>query len=133
MWKKNSLLLMLMAFLTFAKWWTFITTKIVTSLIFIINAQKNWIEFIMISKMKLKSFQINLILKLFMCLMLELEELLFKKYSLTRTFFNLTLINVFSCGNFRQFNVVTTLKKYFLKECFLSNLKYELSKFYNNI
>jgi hypothetical protein len=38
----------------------------------ILNFQKNWIMFIMISKIKLKISQINLILKLFMCLMLEL-------------------------------------------------------------
>jgi hypothetical protein len=31
-----------------------------------------WIRFIMISKIKLKFFQINLMLELFMCLMLEL-------------------------------------------------------------
>jgi hypothetical protein len=33
---------------------------------------KNWIRFIIISKFKLKCFQINLMLKLFMCLRLEL-------------------------------------------------------------
>jgi len=38
----------------------------------ILKFQKDWIMFIMISKIKLKSFQINLILEFFMCLMLEL-------------------------------------------------------------
>jgi hypothetical protein len=41
----------------------------------------------MISKILLKSFQINLILELFMCLMLELLELLLVFYSLGVTFF----------------------------------------------
>ncbi len=45
---------------------------IVTSLIFILMSQKKRIRFIMIWKIKLKSFQINSILELFMCLMLEL-------------------------------------------------------------
>ncbi len=35
---------MLMAIITFAKWWKFITKKGVTSLIFILNVQKNWIK-----------------------------------------------------------------------------------------
>ncbi len=47
----------------------------ITSLKFILNFQKNWIRFIMISKIKLKSFHINLMLELFMCLMLELLKL----------------------------------------------------------
>jgi hypothetical protein len=45
----------------------------------------------MISKIKLKTFQIHLILKLFMCLVLELEELLKKIYSLGITFFQFNL------------------------------------------
>ncbi len=42
---------MLMAFHMFAKWWKFTTQKnLVTSLIFILKFQKNWVMFIMISK-----------------------------------------------------------------------------------
>ncbi len=55
----------------------------ITSLKFILNFQKNWIRFIMISKIKLKSFHINLMLELFMCLMLELLKL-FKFFLLSR-------------------------------------------------
>jgi len=52
-----------------------------TSLIFILKFQKNWIRFIMISKVELKSFQISLMLELFMCLMLELLGLSQNFYS----------------------------------------------------
>jgi len=48
---------------------------------------KNWIKFIMISKIELKSFQINLMLELFMCLMFGLLLLLIKFYSLKVSFF----------------------------------------------
>jgi len=48
---------------------------LVTSLIFILKFQRKWIRFIMIWKIKLKIFQINLMLKLFMFLMLELLKL----------------------------------------------------------
>jgi hypothetical protein len=66
---------MLMVFLMFAKWWKFSTKKnSITLIIFILNFQKNWIRFIMISNIKLKSFQIILLLELFMFLMLELLE-----------------------------------------------------------
>ncbi len=72
----------------FTKWWKFTTKKpLVTSLIFILNFQKNWIRFMMISKIELKRFQINLMLELFMCLRLKLLELLFKNYSLGVTCF----------------------------------------------
>jgi hypothetical protein len=37
----------------------------ITSLIHILNFQKNWIRFIMISNVELKKFQINFMLKLF--------------------------------------------------------------------
>ncbi len=37
-----------------------------TSLIFILKFQKHWIRFMMISKLELKYFQINLMLQLFM-------------------------------------------------------------------
>jgi hypothetical protein len=64
-----------MVFLMFAKWWKFSTKKnSITLIIFILNFQKNWIRFIMISNIKLKSFQIILLLELFMFLMLELLE-----------------------------------------------------------
>jgi hypothetical protein len=39
---------------------------LVTSLTFIVNFQKNWIRFMMISKIEIKGFQINLMLELFM-------------------------------------------------------------------
>ncbi len=45
---------------------------LVTSLIIILVFQKNWIRFMMISKIELKCFQINLVLELFMCLRLQL-------------------------------------------------------------
>ncbi len=59
----------------------------ITSLIFILDFQKKLIRYIVISNIELKSFQINLILELFMCLMLELLELLLNFYSLRTTFF----------------------------------------------
>ncbi len=72
-----------MALPVFAKWWKFTTkNKSVASLIFVLNFQKTWIRFIMISKIKLKSFQINLMLELFMCLMLESLKLFYNFYSL---------------------------------------------------
>jgi hypothetical protein len=68
---------MLMAFFMFAKWWKFVIKKnSVTSLIFILKFQKNWIKVIMISKIKLKIFQINLMLELFICLTLKLLKLI---------------------------------------------------------
>jgi hypothetical protein len=49
----------------------------VTPLIFILNFQKNWIKSIMVSMIKLKSFQVHLMLELFiLCLMLKLLKLL---------------------------------------------------------
>jgi hypothetical protein len=46
-----------MALLKFAKWWKFSTIKkSVTSLIFILNFQKAWIRFIVISKIKINFF-----------------------------------------------------------------------------
>jgi len=59
----------------------------VTSLIFILKFQKHWIGFMMISKIELKRFQINLMLELFMRLRLELLELIKKIYSLRVTCF----------------------------------------------
>jgi len=59
----------------------------VTSLIFILKFQKHWIGFMMISKIELKRFQINLMLELFMLLRLELLELIKKIYSLRVTCF----------------------------------------------
>jgi hypothetical protein len=55
--------------------------------ILIFKFQKIRVRFIMISKTKLKSFQINLILELFIHLMLELLELLLNFYSLGITIF----------------------------------------------
>ncbi len=76
---------------------------LVTSLIFILDFQKNWIRF-MISKIELKCFQIKLMLEMFMCLRLELLELLLKIYSLGVTFFFKFLIliswQVFYCLHF---------------------------------
>jgi hypothetical protein len=58
----------------------------------------------MISKIELKCFQINLMLKLFMCLRLELLELFLNFYSLQVTlFFRFMILNfwqVFCCLHF---------------------------------
>jgi hypothetical protein len=79
---------MLMAFLIVAKWWKFTTKEpLVTSLIFILKFQKNWIRFMMISDIELKCFKINLMLDLFMCFRLELLKLFLKFYSLGVTLF----------------------------------------------
>ncbi len=51
----------------------------ITSLIFNLNFQKNWIWLIIILKIKIKKFQINLMLELFMCLMLDMQFQIFKK------------------------------------------------------
>jgi hypothetical protein len=68
---------MLMGFLCFQNGGNSPPKKpLVTSSIFILNLKKNWIRFMMISKIKLKCFQINLMLELFMCLRLKLLELL---------------------------------------------------------
>jgi hypothetical protein len=79
----------------------------ITSLIFILKFQKNWIRYIMMSNIELQSFQINL--------MLELLELLLIFYSLKPTFlfqnFNLkflTMLLLFTffwiCTNFPIFS-----------------------------
>jgi hypothetical protein len=75
-------LLILMALLIFAKWWKF-TTKIksITLLIYILKIQNIWKRFLMISKIELKIFQINFIVRLFMCLTLELLKLFLDFYS----------------------------------------------------
>jgi hypothetical protein len=68
---------MLMAFRMFSKWWKFTNFVFsITSVIFIIAFQRKKIRFIMISKIEFQSFQINLMLKFFKCLILELLELL---------------------------------------------------------
>jgi hypothetical protein len=54
---------------------------------FILKFQKNWIKVTMISNIKLKSFQINLMLELFICLILELLKLLINFYSLGVTIY----------------------------------------------
>ncbi len=72
----------------FAKWWKFTKKKIsIISLIFISKFQKNWIRFIVISKIEFKNFQINLMLEIFMCLMLEFKKLFENFFSLRITFF----------------------------------------------
>jgi hypothetical protein len=77
-----------MALFMFVKWWKFTTKKLlVTSLVFILNFQKNWIRFMMIPKIEVKCFQINLRLELFICLTLELLKLFLNFYSLGVTFF----------------------------------------------
>jgi hypothetical protein len=43
-----------------------IKKNLVTSLIFILRFEKHWIRFMMISKIELKCFQINLMLELFL-------------------------------------------------------------------
>ncbi len=72
----------------FTKWWTFTTTKTFSYIINIyFKLKKNWIRFMMISKIELKCFQMNLMLELFMCLSLKLLELFKKNYSLGVTSF----------------------------------------------
>jgi hypothetical protein len=83
----KNIFLILMAFFMIVKWWKFTTKKSITLLIFILNFQKNWIRFIVISKIRLKSLKINLMFKIFMCLMLHLLRLHLNFYSLEGTFF----------------------------------------------
>jgi hypothetical protein len=57
---------MLMALFMFTKWWKLTTNNpLVTSLIFIVKFQKNWIRFITISNIELNFFQTYLMLELF--------------------------------------------------------------------
>ncbi len=72
----------------FVKWWKFATKNKTfgTWLTFILNFQKNWIRFMMISNIELKWFQIDLMLELFICWRLKLLELFLKNYSLGITF-----------------------------------------------
>jgi hypothetical protein len=88
-------------------WWPFLCLQnvwnspqkkhVVISLIFISKIQKNWIRFMVISKIELKLFQINLMFKFFMCLKLELLELIKKFYLL-----GITKKFKFSSPKFRQ-------------------------------
>jgi hypothetical protein len=90
---------MLMAFLMLAKWWRFITPKnSITSLIFILNLKKLDKVYNNL-KIKLKYFQINLVLEFFMCLMLQLLELLSKLLFIKNSFFSLKFM-ISSFGNF---------------------------------
>jgi hypothetical protein len=76
-----------MALFMFIKWWKVTTKKLlVTSLVFILNFQKNWIRFMTIPKIEVKCFQINLRLELFIFLTLELLKLFLNFYSLGVTF-----------------------------------------------
>ncbi len=81
-------MLILMALFMFAKWWKFTMKEKFNYIINIFfNFQKKLIRFVMISNIELKSFQINFMLKLFMCLMLESLEFILNFYSLKVTFF----------------------------------------------
>jgi len=78
--EKNNLyyiiyLLIWMALLMFAKWWKCTTKQTLNYIINNYNFTKNWSRFMVFSNIELKFFQINLILKLFMCLMLEFLKL----------------------------------------------------------
>jgi hypothetical protein len=67
---------MVMVFLMFAKWWKFTTIKKIGYIISIyFKISKKLDKVIMISKFKLKFFQISLMLNFFICLMLELKLL----------------------------------------------------------
>jgi hypothetical protein len=96
----------------------------ITSLIFILKFQKNWIRYIMMSNIELQSFQINL--------MLELLELLLNFYSLKPTSlfqnFNLkflTMLLLFTffwiCTNFPIFSPtrISKLEKIETKKMFV--------------
>jgi hypothetical protein len=64
---------MLMAPLMFAKWWKFTTEKYFSYIINIyLNVKKKLDKFIVISNIELIFVQINLTLKFFVCLRLEL-------------------------------------------------------------
>ncbi len=74
---------MLMALLTFAKKLKFITKQnSVTSLIFILDFQKNWIQFIMISKIKLKIFSNKFAVGIFYVFKVGIIRIILKFYSL---------------------------------------------------
>ncbi len=71
----------------------------------------------MISKIELKCFQINLVLELFMCLRLELLELFLKFYSLGITIFQFFSSQIFCNLDFILFFVnLHYLKKTFQPE-----------------
>jgi hypothetical protein len=78
---------MLMALFMFKKWWKVTTKKPLGYIIDIYFKFSKKKRFMIISKIELKCFQINLTLELFMCLRLELLELLFNFYTLGVTFF----------------------------------------------
>jgi hypothetical protein len=79
---------MVVVFFMFAKWWKFTIIKKIGFIISIyFKFSTNWIRFIMISKIKLRIFQVSLMLKFFICLILELLKLLLNFYSLRITFF----------------------------------------------
>jgi hypothetical protein len=72
-----------MALLTFAKKLKFITKQnSVTSLIFILDFQKNWIQFIMISKIKLKIFSNKFAVGIFYVFKVGIIRIILKFYSL---------------------------------------------------
>jgi len=67
-----------------------------TSLILILIFRKTWIR-LWSQRLNLKVFKINLMLELFMCLMLELLELLLNLYSfMIKTFGNCFVFYIFS-------------------------------------
>ncbi len=67
-----------------------------TSLILIFIFQKTWIR-LRSQRLNLKVFKINLMLELFMCLMLELLELLLNLYSfMIKAFGNCFVVYIFS-------------------------------------
>jgi hypothetical protein len=90
---------MLMALLMWTKWWKFSTKKqSVTSLIFIVNFQKTWIQFIAISKIKINFFQINLMLEFFL-FNVGIIRITFKLLSIRSNLFSLKFV----ISNFWQF------------------------------
>ncbi len=111
----------------FIKLWKFTSKRkpLVTSILFILHFQKNWITFMMISKIKLKIFQINLILEFFTW---EWLELLLKFYSLEKhLFFNKHYPN-FLAG-FLLFTYFLEFALFF--SIFFLNKNCQIKKFWN--
>jgi hypothetical protein len=79
---------MLMALLMFVKWWNFTTNKTLSYIInFYFIFQKNWIRFIMISKIKLYFFSNKFEVGIFYMFNVGIIRIILKFYSLGITFF----------------------------------------------
>jgi len=97
------------------------------TLVFIFKFQKYWIRFIMISNIKLKFFQINLMFELFMCLMLEWLELFLKNLLIRSELFSLK----FMVSNFGNIFVVYIFFEFALFFHFFPNKNCQIRKIRN--